>query len=360
MGGFECASHRREDGLRVDVSTETRHDLRAFADYSLLRQCGVQTVRDGLRWHLIEAVSGTYDWSSFLPMLEASVSTETQVIWDLCHWGLPDHIDVFSSDFPDRFTTYAVAAADLIASRTPGTPFLCPINEISFWSWIAGDLAAFAPYQRGRGSVLKRQLVHASICAIQAIRNRHPQIRFVQPEPMIHVSPRSASEHLDAENYTNAQYEVFDMLSGALHPELGGSPDLLDILGVNYYWNNQWVQHAERTPLGHAQHRPVHQMLADLRDRYHCPIVITETGAEGEAGIGWLGYIAAEVREAQRIGVNILGVCLYPVMDYIGWDDERHCPCGLIEVAADWRARSLRPSLVAELAIQQSLLAPSS
>jgi hypothetical protein len=63
--------------------------------------------------------------------------------------------------------------------------------------------------------------------------------------------------------------------------------------------------------------------------------LITETGAEGEAAFGWLGYIA-EVRQARRLGGPVVEVCLYPVMDYPAWDDERHCGCGLIEVADDW------------------------
>ena len=71
----------------------------------------------------------------------------------------------------------------------------------------------------------------------------------------------------------------------------------------------------------------------------------------------WLGYIAAEVRQALREGVPVLGICLYPVMDYPGWDDNRHCPCGLIACSADWSQRSLRADLVAELRAQQSLFA---
>ncbi len=87
---------------------------------------------------------------------------------------------------------------------------------------------------------------------------------------------------------------------------------------------------------------------------------MTETGAEAGAAVGWFGYIAAEVRQAQRLGVPILGICLYPVMDYPGWDDERHCSCGLIEVATDWSdvsKRSLRSDLVVEMQAQQRLFA---
>ncbi len=362
MGGFECATHGRHDGTRIDVLAATGHDTQAATDYRLLQQAGVRTVRDGLRWHLIEAVPGVYDWTSFLPMLDASLATGTQVVWDLCHWGVPSHLDPFSDDFITSFAAFAQAAACLIRERSGGArapvPFYCAINEISFWAWVGGDVEAFYPHGRGQGDVLKRRLVEASLAAIAAVRSVDPRARFIQAEPIIHIAP----EYADVPEYPHildhvrghvaGQYQAWDMLRGDLHEDLGGSPDALDILGVNYYWNNQWVHGGDRMPPGHPDHRPLHLMLQDLWERYRRPIVITETGAEASAAVGWLGYIASEVRQAQRHGVEMLGICLYPVMDYPGWDDERHCPCGLIEVDGDWQRRSLRADLAAELNTQ--------
>jgi beta-glucosidase/6-phospho-beta-glucosidase/beta-galactosidase len=96
-------------------------------------------------------------------------------------------------------------------------------------------------------------------------------------------------------------------------------------------------------------------MLKQLWDRYRRPILISETGAEGEAGVGWFGYICAEVRQAQREGVEVQGICLYPVMDYLGWDDDRHCRCGLIALSDDLEQRALRADLAEEIRVQQQL-----
>jgi hypothetical protein len=96
-------------------------------------------------------------------------------------------------------------------------------------------------------------------------------------------------------------------------------------------------------------------MLYELSRRYDRPLLITETGAEAHAAIGWLGYVGAEIRQAQRMGASILGICIYPVMDYPGWDDERHCPCGLIEASADFTQRELRTDILQELKAQQQL-----
>ncbi len=356
MGGFECATHQRRDRKQIDVIAVTQHDAHAADDYRMLRRAGVQTVRDGLRWHTIEQVAGVYDWSSFLPMLGASVATETQVIWDLCHWGVPAGLDIFAPEFVTRFAAFAGATARVVREYSDAVPIYCAVNEISFWSWVGGDVETFHPHRTGSGDVLKRQLVAATVAAIHAVRAVDPRARFVQPEPIINIvaHENSPEESADAARHTASQFEAWDMLRGDRAAELGGSPAMLDIIGVNFYWNNQWVHGGEKATLGNHYHKPLHVMLRGLWERYGRPIVITETGAEAQAGVGWLGYIAAEVRQAMREGVPVEGVCLYPVMDYPGWDDERHCHCGLIAVSEDWGERSLRMDLAEEIKAQEA------
>jgi beta-glucosidase/6-phospho-beta-glucosidase/beta-galactosidase len=358
-GGFECASHKRHQIGRLDVLRATQHDARAEDDYRMLAEVGVRTVRDGLRWHLIEATAGHYDWSSFLPMLQAAVATKTQVIWDLCHWGVPDDLNPFAADFVRRFEMFASGTARLIRNHTDEPPFFCPINEISFWSLMGGQRGHFFPFGKRRGGELKRRLVEASIAATRAIRIVAPNARFVQCEPIIHISPSFSHPELAeaVRAYTLAQFESWDMLSGRLAPELGGDESCIDIIGCNYYWNNQWVHRSHATPLGHLQHRSLHTMLMDVYNRYKRPVMISETGAEAESGPGWLGMISTEARLAIRNGVDLKGVCIYPVMDYPGWDNNRHCPCGLIAVDDAWNNRTIRNDIAEELKLQNQLFA---
>jgi hypothetical protein len=161
MGGFEGSSHRRRDGRQLDLIGATRHDAFVAADYRMLTACGIYTTRDALRWHLIEASPGRYDWSSLLPMLEAARQEGMQVIWDLCHYGLPHDIDIWSPDFVTRFADFAAAAARVVGEQTNGRPFYCPVNEMSFWAWAGGDHAVMYPMARDSGAALKRQLVRA-------------------------------------------------------------------------------------------------------------------------------------------------------------------------------------------------------
>lgn len=362
QGGFESATHRRRDRQRVDVIAQSQHDLHCETDYRLLATAGVFTVRDALRWHLIERSPGVFDWSSVEAQLHASLTCRTQVLWDLCHWGVPDNLNPFDREFAPRFAAFAAAFAAFLRDfhrdhQIAETPTVCPINEMSFWSWVGGDVELFYPFGRGRGDILKHALAAAANAAIRAMREVCPAIRIVQPEPLIHITadPRRPQDTIAAARHNQSQFAAWDMLLGRSHPELGGGEDHIDVLGVNYYWNNQWIHNGTQTPPGHPLHVPLHQLLQKLWDRYRKPIFLSETGAEGAAGPGWLAYIMGEVRQAQHLGVPVEGVCLYPAMDYPGWDDNRHCPVGLIAVDAAWNGRSWHSDLLLELQAQQRL-----
>src|SRR5215213_4079104 len=98
LGGFECSTHRRPDGRRLDLIAGTGHDRMAGEDYLQLAEHGIGTVRDGVRWHLIETAPGSYNWSAVLPLLRAAEEAGAQVIWDLCHYGWPDDLDIWSAE----------------------------------------------------------------------------------------------------------------------------------------------------------------------------------------------------------------------------------------------------------------------
>jgi hypothetical protein len=202
--------------------------------------------------------------------------------------------------------------------------------------------------------------MRAAIAATQAVRAVDGRARFLQAEPLIHICPNLAqpSEDDAVEKYRTAQYESWDMLAGMLHPELGGRPEMLDVVGVNFYSNNQWVHNSETLGLGHRWFRPLSDMLVEVYDRYRRPLVISETGAEAPNGPGWLRYVGGEVRTALRRGIPIEGLCIYPIMDYPGWNDDRHCPAGLIRLDQDYRDRSVDPEMVLAIEEQAMLLRP--
>jgi len=111
--------------------------------------------------------------------------------------------------------------------------------------------------------------------------------------------------------------------------------------------------------MGHYAYRPLSEMLAEAQKRYGAPIFVAETGAEGSCRAAWLNYVCAEVREAVSRGVPVAGICLYPVVDYPGWDNERLCPVGLLSHPDSRGLRTPYPPLVQELKRQQRIFGRS-
>ena len=333
----------------------TNHDVLAAKDYSLLSSLGMRTVRDGLRWHLIEKTPGVYDWSSFLPMLRAAQQTKTQIIWDLFHYGWPDGLDIWSPEFIERYAAYARAVASLVRNETDDIPYFVPINEISFTAWAGGEFAIFNPGALGRGDDLKRQLVRAAIAGIEAIWDVHPSARIAHIEPAINVlpDPEQPDSKKKAGEYNNSQFAAWDMMKGTLEPELGGSPHYLDILGVNYYCHNQWIVGNGPIDFLDPRAKPLRTILLENYKKYGRPLFLAETGIEADLRPVWLRFICEEVKAAMYQGCPVEGICLYPVLNHPGWDDERHCPNGLIDYSPSTKERWLYEPLAQELEAQQ-------
>ncbi len=359
MGGFECSTHKRRDGIRLDVIAATRHDVDPAGDYRLLANHGLQTVRDGVRWHLVEQRRGQFDFASLLPMVRAARDTGTQVIWDLFHYGWPNWVDVWKPSFPEHFGRYARAVAQLVRDETDAVPWWCPVNEISFFAWIAGDVGGFFPFGEQRGGELKAQLVRAAIAATQACRDVDPRARFICAEPLIRVAPKSHdSRDVEAARaYTESQFEAVDMLTGRVRPELGGAPDTIDRYGVNFYVANQWTDGGSTIPVGHHSYRALADMLTEVHRRYGKRLIVAETGTEGGFRAAWLHYVADQVAVARADGTPVDGICLYPILSHPGWDDDRRCPNGLFDATHADADRAADPGLAAELARQAARFA---
>ncbi|HEY4591853.1 MAG TPA: beta-glucosidase [Thermoanaerobaculia bacterium] len=354
MVGFECSCHRRNDGRRLDLLAATGHDGFAAEDYARVRRLGVRTVRDGARWHHIERARGRYDLSSLLPLVRAAREAGLQVIWDLCHYGWPDGLDVFRPEFVDRFADYARAVARLIAAETDDVPWYVPINEISFWSWAGGEVGYFNPCATGRGFELKAQLARAALAAVDALWSVDSRARVLHCDPAIHIEadPRQPGMRAAAEGHRWAQFQAWDLIAGRLWPQLGGDERYLDVVGLNYYPNNQWILDGPTIERGEPLYRPFREILREAWERYGRPLVISETGAQDGHRHGWLRYVADEVTAARREGIPVHGICLYPILDYPGWDDDRYCRSGLWGYPDPSGHREIHTPLAEELARQ--------
>jgi hypothetical protein len=146
------------------------------------------------------------------------------------------------------------------------------------------------------------------------------------------------------------------MIAGRQSCGLGGEEDLIDVVGVNYYIHNQWMYPGEGGSMivpSDPRYRHVRDLLAENYAHHSKPLFVAETGIEDETRPAWLRYLCNEVFAAIANGVPVHGVCLYPIVNHPGWEDDRHCYNGLLDYADDRGHREVFEPLAAELERQQ-------
>ncbi|MBX9749145.1 MAG: hypothetical protein K5Q68_05965 [Roseococcus sp.] len=329
----------------MDPLERSGHPRWAALDFLLLRSLGIRTVREALRWHLIERDAGVFDWSSARQQIAGALAADTEVIWDICHWGVPDGLDIMSPEWPLRLARFAGEAARMLRREGVRIGAWVPVNEMAFWAWAGGETGGFAPFLTRQGDAFKRQLVAGHLAVVAALRDAGALEPILVCEPLIWIVA-------DPENPLEQHYSASRVAGSvaALDMILAQDSTAIDVLGWNFYPHNQWRPDGEKVPRGEAGYRPLHVLLRDMRLRYALPMAITETGAEEPEGVVWADAIAKEIAIARREGVPLLGACIYPVMDYNGWDNARHCHCGPIGTKGGMRfIRSAHRGAVAAL-----------
>ena len=327
FAGFESTTTRNMRGQWVDQIAATEHDIRVDEDYRLLREAGLLATREAVRWPLIDQ-RGRLDFSSLEPFLRASERHGIDVVWDLFHYGYPEDLDPFSDEFIKRFATYCHAAAGLIRERTPGTCYFTPVNEPSYFAWAGGSAARFSPHCHNRAPELKIALARAAIAGINAIWDAAPGSRIINADPICHIVPAAdhVGPHPGADSFNHdVVFESYDMISGRLLPELGGSREHLDVVGINYYWKNQWEIGREEMELPGDDPRRVRlsELIRRVWRRYGGELMITETSHVDAMRPDWLRCVAEECIVALQENVPLRGVCLYPILGMPEWHD-RH------------------------------------
>ena len=265
--------------------------------------------------------SGRYDWSSFLPMLRAALAQECRWFGTSAIMAIPTGLDIFAPEFVDRFARFVAAAARIVRDETDQMPFYCPVNEISYWAWVGGDEARFYPAVRGRGGELKRQLVRASIAAIEAVRDVDPRVRI------LHAEPRSDHRRSgDAQGGRHGTAGARGAVRGVGHADrkdrarAGWQARLSRYRRAQFLFGQPVAREWRHDSAGPSQIRALAGYLAYIHARYGRPLYLAETGAERSARAAWLHYVGGEVRAALDRGLPIEGICLYPILDYPGWE----------------------------------------
>lgn len=226
-----------------------------LAHYAIASSYGMYTARDGLPWRHDPA-----------PRVSAAAEAGMQVIWDLNHYDPP----------PDP-TGHARRCAEAADKSRP--LWLCPVNEPMMYPMLAGmsweaatDLA----------------ILMAGVC-----RDHHPSVSLLSTDPITGIGER--------------QFAATDRLVAA---------GCVDVVGVNYY------PHTARTSLL--------KVLLKTWKRFRKPILVSETSWHdghrehhrrhpGFNKGSWLRYMLSDVETARSMGVEVAGLCWYPIVDCPPW-----------------------------------------
>lgn len=328
MAGFECSDQMNAFGNRVDLLQLTGHIEKIEEDYTLLGELNIKTVREGIRWSHVERTPYDYNWSDVLIIMKAAKQMDIQVIWDLCHFGYPDDLTPLHPMFARRFSRLCAAFTQMFRHNFPDDILIVtPINEASFISWLGGDVKGTVPYCTNYGWQVKYELAKAYIEGIEAIKQIDPSAQILSTEPLVNIASDFTSPELEeaCQIKNNEQYQVMDMLTGRICPELGGREDLVDIMGINYYFNNQWLYPSHRFMCWKTRDynngwRSLHQLVKNTYFRYRKPFIIAETSHPEDERPLWYQYIGEEIENILRDNLPLLGTCVYPVIDRPDWD----------------------------------------
>lgn len=330
MAGYECSDQLNCFGNRVDLLAETLHLENIEDDYQTLQSFHIKTVREGIQWSKVEKTPYNYDFSTVKMMIDAGKEAGIQQIWDICHFGYPDDLTPLHPQFLNRFVSLCRAFILFYREHIPeGKVIITPINEVGFISWLGGEVAGTSPYTVRMGWEVKYALVRAYIKGIEALKEIDSQVLIMVTEPLVNIVPPlyPTTEDISAAAAQHEiQYQVVDMLTGSMCPELGGKEDLIDIIGLNYYYNNQWIVGTDQfLPWANDEPdlrwRSLSSSLEEVQARYSQPLVIAETSHPEEDRPLWVIHIAKACKDALAMGVNLLGICLYPIIDRPDWDD---------------------------------------
>jgi beta-glucosidase len=353
--------------IRRDELESTRFYEHWRDDFALLREVGIDYLRYGPQYYRTHRGPGDYDWSfadeTFARLKEMNV----EPIADLCHFGLPDWVGAYQNpDWPELYAQYARAFAE----RYPWVQLFTPVNEI----YVNATFSAKYGWWNDRLKSDKawvtalKHMVKANIRAEQEIIAVTPHAVFVQSEATacFHEKSPAAVERAKTENerrflsfdlsygrpvessmfeylmdngLTRDEYHWFMQHGAAIKPHC--------VMGSDYYGRNEhWVP--PEGPMQGAGSVYGYALLARTYfDRYHLPIMLTETNRMDEKDApDWLWKQWSAVRELKRHAIPVMGFTWYSLLDQVDWDtalrevNGRENPVGLYSL--ERRARPVR------------------
>ena len=341
-------THARPRLRALDEYELTQHYKLWKSDIDLVAETGVQAVRWGIPWHIVQPSRSQWDWEWTDRALEHLVAVRgITPILDLMHYGTPLWLDnsFINAGYPQRVAEYAAAVVDRYKSLVR---YYTPLNEPMVNARMSGYKAEWPPYLTGDDGYVKLALAIAKgmVLTTQAIQAGQPEAVTVQVEALWHTFTRDESLKAQSVHDNARQYLCFDLATGRLgeghelaeYVRVHGitESDLdwfrsnavsFDILGANYYpWSHlELRQDAGGQPHTVVRRAPGHTIETILRaawERYGLPIMVTETSSTGniKARARWMDQTIDTVCGLRSEGIPVIGYTWFPLFTMVDWE----------------------------------------
>ena len=322
MAGFECSTFVWKDGERKDYVVRHRaRPLPARTTTTAVEALGIGVVREASAGRWSTGATGATTGRRSSPVVDALGKHHLTADLGPLPLRLPGRLSTPSPRSASGASRdYCRAVAEYLRAARPAPHFFTPLNEITFFAAAGTDMGWMYPFAKGKYAEMKRALCRMAIEGVEGASARWTRAaRMVHVDPIVHAVPPEDRPDLADEAWKQAYeeaYEAWDMLAGKTHPELGGAPEILDIVGVNVYHFSQAQMNADksRAVLGprDPRRKPLGEMLLFAWERYHRPLIIGETSGHQDQRAEWLRMTMEESLQALNSGVDLQGSASTP------------------------------------------------
>jgi len=323
---------------RIDEMEKCGHYKRWKDDFELVKELGIGYLRYGPPLHKTHVGPGQYDWEftdeTFAYLRQSGITP----IVDLCHFGVPDWIGDFqNNDWPNYFAEYAEA----FAKRFPWVDLYTPVNEIYIaatfsaqWGWWNECLTSDKAFVRALTNLCK-----ANELAMEAILKHQNSPTFIQSESSEHFHALDPSADSIAHFYNQKRFIALDltysfpmcwtmyeylldngMTREEFHWFMSHDIKARCIMGNDYYVTNEHMVKPDGTTFASGELLGYYVITKQYYDRYHLPVMHTETNIAEPQSEFWLQKEWANMHRLRADGVPILGFTWYSLTDQVDWD----------------------------------------
>jgi len=369
LGAFEST---KIYGTGLDVLETTRHADFWQSDLLRLREAGIRDLRYPVPWHRIESQREQYDWSWIDGPMKCMHDLGMQPILDpLHHVSLPDWLtDGFANaEFPDVYVRFV----EKVARRYEWAEHYTVVNEPLPTLVLCALTGAWYPHRRSEADFIAMAVnVSRAICRTTvALQNINSRIQLVHVDACEHHRALDDESLSWVQHVNHRRFLFHDLILGHVatgHPllpylETHGfteqdrcwfqeHPVNIDLLGLDYYAHSEmewaWDANAKSAMLRFPceQPRGFAEVAGDYVERFHLPVLLTETNIGGPVTdrLTWLKFMEAQAEQLAAVS-DFRGFCWFPSIDATDWNslctvaDRCVCPMGIWSLTEDCTVR---------------------